>query len=303
MSVKIIEQDVKNKIQILYPNLHFELINYTSSKYPFQIKCLNCGKIHNFSELYSAIGRVNLCKCTKDFSSTREKVEYLLKYYNFTLVNWTGAAQKVIIRCNNCNVEFSRLPLEVLKNPSYCTECNNSSTKRLSIKDVQDKINNKFPNKDYQLLQYTGWKDKSLIKHLSCGLIFKQHIGHFLDGCGCPKCNKKRSQGEKTIKSWLEKNNINFVPQYRIDIGNKRSYLDFMLTDFNIAIEYNGEQHYNSNNYYNRKQGFEQQQERDERKRNWCKEHLIKLIEIPYWNLSIIDDILNSEFNDYLVRE
>ena len=50
----------------------------------------------------------------------------------------------------------------------------------------------------------------------------------------------------------------------------------------NICIEYNGEQHYKPIDKFGGMDSFKTQQEHDKIKRNYCLEHNITLLEIPY---------------------
>jgi hypothetical protein len=61
-------------------------------------------------------------------------------------------------------------------------------------------------------------------------------------------------------------------------------YPDFVLLDFSIWIEYNGLQHYKySDDFFHKSiDDFIYQLNRDIRKRVYCKENNIQLIEIPY---------------------
>ena len=48
-------------------------------------------------------------------------------------------------------------------------------------------------------------------------------------------------------------------------------------------IEYQGEQHFEIVDFFGGAKKFERQQMNDERKRSYCKNKRIPLIEIPYW--------------------
>ena len=62
-----------------------------------------------------------------------------------------------------------------------------------------------------------------------------------------------------------------------------------------MFIEYNGEQHYNVTGYFGGEQKLKDTQARDMALRQYCKEHKIKLIEIPYWDYDNIETILKKE--------
>ena len=79
---------------------------------------------------------------------------------------------------------------------------------------------------------------------------------------------------------------------------NKSKYrFDFYLPDYNLAIEYQGEQHYRDNGFF--KDKLEVIQRRDEIKRKYCQENNIKLLEISYKDFKNINQIITSRLNDY----
>ena len=103
--------------------------------------------------------------------------------------------------------------------------------------------------------------------------------------CGCINY----SIGVKSISQILRDNNISFKKEYSLkDLYDKSPQnpfkLDFVLFDNNNniirAIEYDGIQHFKS---WGRYLSVEIQQERDKRKNQWCLEHNIPLVRIPYW--------------------
>lgn len=120
-----------------------------------------------------------------------------------------------------------------------------------------------------------------------CGNIIITRIHNLTDGstqsCGCIQSN-----GEAKIIQILQKNNIIFERQKTFKdclnpLTNHHLFFDFYLPDYNLLIEYDGEQHFYSNNRnWNNKENFEKTQFRDNIKNNWCLLHNMKLIRIPY---------------------
>ena len=111
--------------------------------------------------------------------------------------------------------------------------------------------------------------------------------------CGC-----LRSNGEHNVKTILTKLNINFVSEYsdiKLTGRIKPLHFDFYLPDYNICIECQGQQHYQEVEFFGGEEQFKLQQEYDSLKRDYCKSHNIKLIEIPYWDYDIIDE-------DYILK-
>lgn len=64
---------------------------------------------------------------------------------------------------------------------------------------------------------------------------------------------------------------------------------DFYLPDYNICIEYDGEQHFRPIPTMGGNEKFLVTKERDNIKSEYCKQHDINLIRIPYWDFNILD--------------
>lgn len=122
-------------------------------------------------------------------------------------------------------------------------------------------------------------------------------------GSRCPIC--KESHGERKIRKYLTKNNIDFIPQKEfsnlLGTGNKALSYDFYIPYKNLLIEFQGEQHYrvvdfNSKGMKKAEKKFEIQQEHDKRKRDYAKQNNIDLLEITYIQEDEIEEILDKIF-------
>ena len=108
--------------------------------------------------------------------------------------------------------------------------------------------------------------------------------------CGCLK-----SKGEEKISKILNNNKIPHIKGYTFnDLKGKRNKLKFDFAIFKddkikYLIECQGEQHYCPIEYFGGEEKFNRQQSYDNKKREYCKQHSIKLIEIPYWDFDKID--------------
>lgn len=121
----------------------------------------------------------------------------------------------------------------------------------------------------------------------------------------CPVCSAEftETQGEAEVRRWLLKHDIINFKQDEVTLPNenprcRRQYLrpDFWLPDYNLFIEYNGEQHYEDVDYFfNDDFTFEDQQIRDQTLRDYCQRHGHRLLEIPYWDFQRIGEILTDE--------
>ena len=147
---------------------------------------------------------------------------------------------------------------------------------------------------------YVKW-DKKNLKCVcqECGKIYFASYGALSKGKSiyCPHCSKSESIGERRVKHYLEEKNINFKQEKSFDDCRATNPLpfDFYLPDYNICIEYQGQQHYKVIEYFGNKDGFKKRKINDNIKKQYCKENNITLIEIPYWNFNNIEDILNKE--------
>lgn len=124
--------------------------------------------------------------------------------------------------------------------------------------------------------------------------------GH-TQSCGC----ERRSHGELKIEEILIKNNISYqqeYPAFKFSSGMPAKF-DFYI-DNKYFIEYDGETHYkyNLHGQHNEEQ-LKAQQERDIIKNQYCKEHNIPLIRIPYTHLNdlCLKDLL-LETSQFIIK-
>lgn len=117
--------------------------------------------------------------------------------------------------------------------------------------------------------------------------------------CGCIK-----SKGEHKIATYLNKINLKYIPQATYDdlmgVGNGKLSYDFYIPDYNLLIEFQGDQHKRPYRFPNcdNEQQFKIQQEHDKRKREYAKNHNIKLLEIWYYDYDNIENILKNELKN-----
>lgn len=133
-------------------------------------------------------------------------------------------------------------------------------------------------------------------KCLNCGgtidVIHSNLTSGDVKSCGCIK----RSYGEERIRQLLIEQDINFCQEYSFD--DCRSAQDVKLRfDFAIfkeqklhcLVEFQGGHHDKSIDWFGGEKAFKLTQERDNIKRQYCKENNIVLVEIPYKDKDKID--------------
>lgn len=122
--------------------------------------------------------------------------------------------------------------------------------------------------------------------------------------CGC----LKNSYGEFQISKILTDNNIKFEKEKTFQdlIFENSGYLarfDFFVNN-SYVIEYDGKQHFiQGTGKYDNKDRFERTQEHDKIKNEYCKQHNIPLIRIPFTEINNLNiDMLKPETSIYLLK-
>ena len=160
------------------------------------------------------------------------------------------------------------------------------------------KNNIKLP---YEVAPCTDTKYKFICEN--CGSEFERSLASLNKantGVFCRECNS--SQLEIKTKDILEKYNINYNSQVEYEgllgLGNRNLSYDFYLPDYNLLIECQGEQHERFvKGFHETKEVFEKQLEHDKRKKEYAEKHNINLLEIWYYDIDNIEDILINELN------
>lgn len=136
-----------------------------------------------------------------------------------------------------------------------------------------------------------------------CGEIFITSLRNFTQHKGqlCSNCYRKESIGEFKIRKYLEKQNIEFVQEKWFPDCRDINPLpfDFYLPEYNICIEFDGEQHFKDNHFFN--YSIDLNKKHDDIKNKYCKNNHIKLIRIPYLKIGSIQSILHNQLHEDIV--
>lgn len=222
--------------------------------------------------------------------------------YGYDKVDYTDCRDKVCITCNK-HGDFWQIANAHLRGQG-CPKCAHEEYSESKTTPLSDMLNMFIDvhgdTYDYSLINNETYKNFHTPVPIICKEhgLFNQKPSLHIKGMGCPQC--KKSLGENKIKKYLDKKEIVYIQQYKILNENlfcrqKKMFVDFYLPQQNVFIEFNGAQHYVSVDYFGGDKTFERQKERDMALRQYCKEHKIKLVEIPYTEYNNIDNILNKE--------
>lgn len=300
-------EEVQNRISKKYPSQPFEIISYTRISKEFEIKCLCCGQIKKFSSVSNFLGskREKLCNCysitSNEVQKEKSKKEILNLISNNPTLSFIDFSYRpntkkncVQILCQKCGIPFEKTFQDFKKN-CKCPHC--ETKKQRTTESFSYEISN-----EYHLLEEYINDDTPLLVQHSCGFVWKTRPKLLLHYCGCPKCNKSMSKGERKILNFLVKQKIDFTKEKSFS-WQSNSYwrYDFFLPDYNLIIEYNGSQHYIQKDFF--QENLSERQKVDAQKELEAKNQGYSYLIIPYTDYKKIDEILTDWFNDYLERE
>ena len=279
------EQFLENCKKVHENKYNYSKAIYVNCSTPVIIICKEHGEFKQLP-LKHCNGKQGCPQCSGNIKKTTEQfIEKAKKIhgdkYDYSKINYISTNKKVTIICKE-HGEFEQSPHNHLEN-NGCSKC--SGNKKLSNEDFIQKAKLIHGNKyDYSKVEYKNAFAKVIIicqKHGEFEQIARNHISEEKRN-GCPKC--KLSKGEINVMNFLIKNNIEHERQKKFEgCKNLRALpFDFYLPDFNICIEFDGEQHYRKEGYFGGVEGFKAMQKSDKIKTKYCKDNNIKLIRIKY---------------------
>ena len=246
-----------------------------------------------------------ICITTKVHNNQRKNpLQYISecesKGYDLPIEDYINKKTKIKHRCNNCGNIYAQTPSNHLRGQG-CPKCGTNKSHNKQRKS-KEKYHNECKEKglDLPIEPYVNATTK--INHMcNKNHIYNQTPHNHLQGYGCPVCSE--SHGEKYVRNYLDKNNINYISQKRFHDLKDKTYLsyDFYLPEYNMLIEYQGIQHYESIKFNGKnKSNLEKQQEHDNLKRKYAKDNGYKLLELKYTlnTQELVDKYLSRRIKD-----
>ena len=283
---RLTSEEFIERANIIHKNKYdYSLVNYVNARTKVKIIC----KIHGvFEQEPSCHLKGQGCSLCAKENITYSKEQFIKKAkekygneYDYSLVEYVNSKTKIKIKHNTCGTIFEQLPSEHLRG----RKCFNCYGKFSSTEDFIKKANIIHKNKyDYSLVNYVN--NHSKVK-IICPIhgMFEQIPNSHLIGKGCPVC--KNSKGELEIENYLKEKKIVFEhPKKFSDLKDKKllSY-DFYIPDYNLLIEYNGEQHYKwKKGLQSSLHDFHRQLHHDWLKRRYARKNGFRLLIISYKN-------------------
>ena len=255
--------------------------------------CITCPKHGEFWQTPESHLNGNGCvKCydeEKRGKSRQHNKEWFIKKsreihgdkYDYSKIEYKTITDKVCIFCP-IHGEFWQTPANHIWSKNGCQIC--GGTKKLSKEEFIEKARKLHGDKyDYSKVEYINNKTKVLIICPTHGEFLQTPNSHLI-GNGCPKCHSSHLETE--LRLFLAKNNIKYEEQKAFKWLKLKSkqYLDFYLSQYNVAIECQGEQHFQKSGWGKNDNG-KKVICRDLNKKKLCEENGIKLL--YYSNLGI----------------
>jgi very-short-patch-repair endonuclease len=262
----------KTKVKIVCP-IHGEF-------YQLPINHLNglvCPKCNNKKQRHT---RESFIEKAKDVHGDK---------YDYSFIKYKGIYPKVRIMCPE-HGEFWQIPNNHLQG-SICPKC--ALNRTFTIEEFIEKAKNVHGNiYDYSNTKYVNIDTKVDIICATHGAFWQTPYQHVNLKQGCPIC--RESHGEKKIRTFLEENNIGYVPQKYFDDLKYINHLryDFYLPDYNLLVEFDGQQHFEDSTLYSSEDIFL----RDKLKNKYARENGYDLLRIPYWKVDEVEELLLKFF-------
>ena len=200
--------------------------------------------------------------------------------YNYSKANYSTALSKITITCPKHGDFVQRAQSHLSGNG--CMKCYremNILSPEVFIKNAKGVHGDKY---DYSKVVYKGNKQKVEIICQEHGSFWIKPNTHVSSRNGCHLCSE--SKGERAVELILKKYGITYIREYRIEPHRFR--YDFFLPDFNIYIEYHGQQHYKPVELFGGESEFKLTVKRDEIKTKLVYKTGGELVVVNYLNLN-----------------
>lgn len=265
-----------------------EIVEKRSDSLDNESMCKKCSNLYAKGALYSPTGKIH-----SSIMDERGNVYGRLTVEDLDIAaNQDKNARGVLWRCRcECGKTKSVLGTQLRQGSVKSCGCLHSTLEEVGTRYGNLTITKRIENSSAGKIKYLCQCD--------CGTFCKV-VGSDLRGGNQTSCGCVKSKGEAKIISLLRNNHINFYKEVNFDGCRDELQLPF---DFKVEnedgvylIEYDGKQHF-SEEYAWSSFSFEKTKKHDEIKNEWCKQHGIPLIRIPYTHydkLCLEDLLLNT---------
>lgn len=229
-----------------------------------------------------------------DFDFKKEIIDKYGEKYIF-LSKYKNQNTKIKVKFKKCGHIADVLPSSMQRGYGckVCSSIKLGLKKRKKHEDFLLEVEVKYPNQFEILTPYKNRNSEIKVRHKICGSEFLTTPSNLINSGSCKMCSM--SSFESVVYEFLNRKNIFFIYQKYFDKCKNKNKLpfDFYVPSKNLLIEVDGRFHYEEilgNDLKNRKYI-------DSLKNRFCFFYDFKLVRIPYWKISKIEDILNTFFS------
>lgn len=285
ISLKSEYKNMESVLKVICPNGH----KWTSS-------------YNNFKAGY----KCPYCKIINKEKKDREELEQILINHGYEILDFKRnpddffSESLFTVKCENGHI-FNKSIKSIRSGKLTCIDCFGKTKKDL------DEVIDTFEKYGYSVISHNGYKNNQSRFTIKCENGHVRDISfatfqqsNYKNCILCANDKKRISLGERIIADYLDRKNINYVYQYKIEECRLKAELpfDFYLPDYNLLIEFDGEQHYKPIKHFGGLEKFISRKIGDTVKNIFCKDN-IPLLRIPYWELDNIENILEEEIIHY----
>jgi len=284
-------------------NLSFNRDEYVNFRTPIHVTCnkhksVFIQKPHNICK-----GHIGCTQCVSEkiSSKTRNNTSKFVSMskalygdrFKYDKVNYTTNVAEVELICKD-HGSFFRSPKVFLRG-YHCSECMKNDIFVKNGELFKHKFNEDWTKYNLKS-QYCGTYQPIIVECPDHGEFEVTPEQCRIRAEICEKCRSKNgSKQERVLFEFLENNNINYKPHYKLKTDKTYIELDAFLPDYNIAIEVNGL-------YWHREQeGTRYTKNYHLNKTDICKENGITLLHFYDTEINeklhIVQSILRSKLN------
>lgn len=272
----------------------YSKVEYKGNKTKVCIICKTCGK-----EFW--ISPVNHCSKHNQIGCPychggKFKEEFIQKArevhgnkYDYSKVEYVDARTPVIIGCP-IHGDFKQTP-ESHVHGKGCHRCMGKGAFKHTKEDFIQKAREVHGDKyDYSKVEYVNAHTKVCIICPEHGEFWQTPTGHLVGG-GCKECTTFKS--EKIVGDFLKNKAIKII-RWKTFEWLGRMNIDIFLPDYNIGIEYQGEEHFKPVKHFGGDERFKKRIEADKKKLDLCNKNGVRLLYVSFYKdptYEVINDL------------
>lgn len=292
------KDEINPNIKILEP--------YVNMTTPMKCICLkhNCETNKTMQNILSGSGcyYCGIEKLSEKSFLSNEQVNINVHKKNphIDLIEYNGAGNYSRWHCNKHNIDFDKYYNTLINCQSGCSECYKEMIRKRDGMGYEE-FCNRLKEVHPQLIPKSDYVNNSTEMNFHCNehdFDFSLTPAAVLSRLSC--CPKSRvTYKEETMCELLESWGYLITRQKTFEGCEDKRLLAFdcYLNDFNICIEYDGEQHYRPVRFGEESdeemmKKFNYTKYHDEIKNNFCKENNIGLIRVPYYEFDYLENFM-----------